>query len=29
MKHKKEVDELFRVLALHEGDEAFWDAIEQ
>jgi hypothetical protein len=28
MKHKKEVDKLFRKLALHENDKTFWAAIE-
>jgi hypothetical protein len=28
MKYKKEVDEQFRKLALHQNDKAFWAAIE-
>ena len=28
MKHKKEVDEFYRKLALNEGNKAFWEAIE-
>jgi len=29
MKHKKEVDEYFRVLAFNWNEKAFWDAIDQ